>query len=67
VRGGSSTPLDHSSGGGLRRGSDGDWDGWIAFFLQAVCEQADENGRRALGIISLYNEMKQVVPEITRL
>ena len=44
---------------------DGDWNGWIAFFLRAICEQADENGKKALDIISLYNEMKQVVPEIT--
>ncbi len=45
---------------------DGDWNGWIAFFLRAICEQADENEKRALDIISLYNEMKQIVPEITR-
>jgi len=45
---------------------DRDWNGWIAFFLRAICEQADENSTRALGIIDLYNEMKQVVPEITR-
>ena len=45
---------------------DGDWDGWIAFFLRAICEQAEENSEKALDIISLYNEMKQTVPEVTR-
>lgn len=42
-----------------------DWNGWIAFFLQAVLEQAEENNRRARAIIDLYNDMKQHIPEIT--
>lgn len=44
---------------------DGDWNGWIAFFLQAVFEQAEENTRKAKAIINLYNEMKQRIPEVT--
>jgi len=44
----------------------GDWNGWIAFFLQAVEEQAEDNGQKAKTILGLYNEMKQAVPEITR-
>ncbi|MCC7565384.1 MAG: Fic family protein [Methanomicrobiaceae archaeon] len=43
-----------------------DWNGWIAFFLRAIEEQAGENGRRAKAILDLYNEMKQKVPEVTR-
>ena len=42
-----------------------DWNGWIAFFLQAVMEQAKENSRKAKTVVELYNQMKQQVPEIT--
>ncbi|MEN6371994.1 MAG: Fic/DOC family N-terminal domain-containing protein [Armatimonadota bacterium] len=42
-----------------------DWNRWIKFFLQAVLVQAEENNRKARAIISLYNEMKVRVPEIT--
>jgi len=45
---------------------DGDWNGWIGFFLHSIEEQADENGRKAKAILDLYNEMKQKVPEVTR-
>jgi len=45
---------------------DGDWNGWIAFFLHAVEEQAGANGRKATAILNLYGEMKQTVPEVTR-
>lgn len=45
---------------------DGDWNGWIAFFLRAAEEQAGANGRKAKAILDLYNEMKQTVPEATR-
>lgn len=44
---------------------DGDWNGWIAFFLQAVIEQSEENNHKARAIIHLYNEMKQRIPEVT--
>ena len=44
--------------------SEGDWNGWISFFLQALTEQADENSRKARAILALYNGMKQRVPEI---
>lgn len=44
---------------------EGDWDGWIAFFLQAVVEQADENCQKAKAVNDLYNRMKQEVREIT--
>ncbi len=44
---------------------DGDWNGWIHFFLQAVTEQADLNSRKARAILALYDDMKIRVPEIT--
>ncbi|MCK8518114.1 Fic family protein [Methanoculleus sp. 7T] len=45
---------------------DRDWNSWISFFLGAIEEQAEENGRKAKEILSLYDEMKQTVPEVTR-
>jgi len=45
--------------------NEGDWNGWISFFLKALVEQADENSRKARAILALYNSMKQQVPEIT--
>ena len=44
----------------------GDWQGWIAFFLDAVIEQARENTAKAKAIQSLYDEMKVRIPEVTR-
>lgn len=44
---------------------DNDWNGWIAFFLQALIEQATENNQKATAIIDLYEEMKEHVPEVT--
>ncbi|MCC7556891.1 MAG: Fic family protein [Methanoculleus marisnigri] len=45
---------------------DGDWNGWIGFFLHAIEEQAGANGRKAKAILDLYDEMKRTVPEVTR-
>ncbi len=45
---------------------EGDWQGWIQFFLQAILEQARANNRKAQKILDLYNEMKILVPEKTR-
>jgi Fic family protein len=42
------------------------WNEWISFFLQAITEQATENGQRAIAILNLYSEMKDKVPKITR-
>jgi Fic family protein len=36
----------------------GDWSGWIAFFLEAVIEQAKENIDKAQKLLALYDEMK---------
>lgn len=43
----------------------GDWNGWIAFFLTAIVEQAEANSVKAKAILGLYERMKQIVPEIT--
>lgn len=43
-----------------------DWQGWVAFFLQAVEEQAALSVRRAAAILDLYNRMKNEINEITR-
>lgn len=39
------------------------WDDWIAFFLQAIIEQAEDNCRKATEILHLYNVMKQQIPK----
>lgn len=44
----------------------GDWNGWISFFLQAMIEQSSENSKKAKEIINLYNNMKDKVSSITR-
>jgi len=43
---------------------EGDWNGWIAFFLEALTRQAEENNQKAKGILELYNRMKMRIPEI---
>ena len=45
---------------------DDDWTGWCRFFLEAVRAQAEENLTRARKILSLYEEMKGQVVEVTR-
>lgn len=54
--------LLRASARGIR---DGDWNGWIGFFLGAIEEQAEENGRKAKEILGLYDEMKQTAPAVT--
>ncbi len=50
----------------LEVSQEGDWNGWIAFFLHAIEEQAGANGQKARAILELYDEMKRTVPEVTR-
>lgn len=45
---------------------EGDWDGWISFFLHAIIEQSKENSKQATDIRDLYNSMKIKIPDITR-
>ena len=42
-----------------------DWNGWIAFFLKAITHQAKENSIRVQAIMSLYENMKNRIHEIT--
>lgn len=44
----------------------GDWQGWIQYFLTCVCEQAQINTTRAQAILALYNKMKIEIPNYTR-
>lgn len=45
--------------------TEGDWNGWIVFFLQAIAEQAVQNSKRVTAIRTLYEEMKLTVHDIT--
>ena len=45
---------------------EGDWNGWISFFLEALVLQAEENSKKARAILELYNSMKTRVAKITR-
>jgi len=44
----------------------GDWNGWIHFFLRAIVEQAKANTRKTRAILDLYERMKKDVREVTR-
>lgn len=44
---------------------EGDWNGWIAFFLRATTDQAVQNSKRVGAIKSLYEEMKVAIQETT--
>jgi Fic family protein len=43
-----------------------DWTEWCRFFLEAIRVQAEDNLAKAQGILTLYEEMKRRVPEMTR-
>lgn len=45
---------------------DGDWTGWCRFFLAALKAQAEENQNKAASILTLYEQMKRQVVELTR-
>ncbi|MBK6961016.1 MAG: Fic family protein [Gammaproteobacteria bacterium] len=47
-------------------GRDGDWSGWIAFFLEAVTQQAPNNAERVRAMMTLYEDMKRRIAELTR-
>lgn len=42
-----------------------DWNGWIAFFLKAIIEQAKSNNQKVKEIMKLYGNMKQKIQEVT--
>ena len=45
---------------------EGDWNGWISFFLEALVLQSEENSKKARDILELYNGMKTRIAKITR-
>ena len=44
---------------------EGDWNGWVEFFLTAIMGQAQDNITKVNQIRKLYDDMKQQVQEIT--
>ncbi len=44
---------------------DGDWNGWVEFFLEAIIEQADANTKKARNLVNLYDEMRSELPDKT--
>jgi Fic family protein len=46
-------------------GQEKDWNGWIAFFMEAVIQQARDNTRRVQDILHLYEEMKRRIADLT--
>lgn len=44
---------------------EGDWNGWIVFFLQAIITQAGQNSIRVTAIQALYEEMKLAIQAAT--
>ena len=45
---------------------DDDWTGWCRFFLNAVRVQAEDNLKKAKGILDLYEIMKHRISDLTR-
>ncbi|MEN6623344.1 MAG: Fic/DOC family N-terminal domain-containing protein [Smithella sp.] len=43
----------------------GDWENWVNFFLQAVARQADQNSLKANQVLSLYQQMKTRIANIS--
>ncbi|TWB18768.1 Fic family protein [Nitrospirillum amazonense] len=44
---------------------DGDWSGWVAFFLRGIIAQAEGNTRKAQAILALHQDKRDWVVEIT--
>ena len=44
---------------------EGDWQGWIKFFLDAIARQAKGNSEQVTEILKLYETMKTAVQQIT--
>lgn len=45
---------------------EGDWTGWVEFFLTAIYQQAETNTTRVRAILALYESMKERIVELTR-
>ena len=46
--------------------SEGDWERWILFFLEAVHIQAKRNNEKAVQVIDLYKQMQDRIFELTK-
>jgi Fic family protein len=44
---------------------EGDWTGWIEFFLKAVIQQSNSNLRKVKQIMKLYEDTKEQIRELT--
>lgn len=44
----------------------GEWENWVNFFLQAVATQADQNALKANQVLSLYQQMKTRIADISK-
>ena len=44
----------------------GDWTGWVEFFLEAIVAQAETNTDRVRGILELYDRMKLRISELLK-
>ncbi len=42
------------------------WNDWIAFFLNAICEQSTMNIEKTKKIMSIYEELRYKIPELTK-
>lgn len=43
-----------------------DWDGWVEYFLEAVCAQAKNQTEQVIAILNLYQDLKARLVELTR-
>lgn len=48
----------------FRISQDGDWNGWINFFLQAITDQSEANINKAIAINRLYDNTKDVTRKL---
>lgn len=44
----------------------GNWTAWCCFFLKGIQQQAADNERKARAILSLYNQLKSEISDLTR-
>ena len=44
---------------------EGDWNGWIAFFLKAITVQAKNNNQKVKAIMALYEKTKKTIQRVT--
>ncbi len=51
----------------LRRITDNnEWNNWIEYFLFAVIAQAEANTKRAKQVVTLYEELKNIIQQVTK-